>query len=69
MGLLSNNSREAKEYDTYPIQTRYDVPVESVPGQLLDIHPYRDNDGIEAGANLLQALHDVRIRDVDIPPR
>ncbi|GAA0276364.1 hypothetical protein [Halobacterium noricense] len=64
MGLLfDDNSREAKEYGTYPIQTRYDVPVESVPGQLLDIHPYRDNDGIEAGANLLQALHDVRIRD------
>jgi len=60
---FQDNSREAKQYDTYPLQTTYNVPLESIPGQLLEIHPYQDNDGIDAGANLLQALHDVRIRD------
>jgi len=64
MGLIfGDESREAKEYETYPITAPFQVPLESIPGELLEIHPYKDNDGIEAGANLLQALHDVRIRD------
>lgn len=59
----SETDRVAKEYETVPIETPHRVPLSSIPGELLEITPYKHNDGIESGANLLQALHDVRIRD------
>lgn len=58
----SDSTREAKEYRTVPLETQHSIPISSMPGELLEINPYKDNDGIDAGANLLQALHDVRIR-------
>ena len=61
--LSDTDGRVAKEYRTAPLETAHNTPISAVPGELLEITPYKDNDGIEAGANLLQALHDVRIRD------
>ncbi|WP_436936490.1 hypothetical protein [Halovenus marina] len=49
------------DYNTYQLQSDTHPGSSELPGKLLKIRPYKENDGIDAGANLLQTLHDVYI--------
>lgn len=59
---FGGSDKRAKRYEAFEIDRSQHVPLRALSGELLEIRPYRDNDGIAAGANLLQSLHDVRVR-------
>ena len=66
MGLLSlfqSDDPEERVYEAHHLEADLKPGTSNLPGTLLDIRPYRDNDGIRAGANLLQTLHDVYIKE------
>lgn len=58
MGLLRN--RGPQRYETTRIGEQLTQSVDAVPGTLLRIVPYKENEGITGAARLLQAIHDVQ---------
>jgi hypothetical protein len=56
MGLL----RSATGYEATQVDERVTQPADAVPGQLLQIVPFKDNEGITGGARLLRDIHEVQ---------
>lgn len=56
MGLFGSSSNT---YEATRAGQRFYQDADEVPGTLLRITPYKENDGIQDGARLLQAIHDV----------
>lgn len=57
----SSSGDYENDYNAFQLPTAVNRNTSTLPGRLLEITPYKDNDGIDAGANLLQTLHDVHI--------
>jgi hypothetical protein len=55
MGLF----RSATGYEATQVDERVTQPADAVPGQLLQIVPFKDNEGITGGARLLRDIHNV----------
>lgn len=49
-----------KQYTAVQAPHDIRVPASHLDGSLIEITPYKENDGIQAGASLLQSLHDIR---------
>lgn len=59
MGLFRNRGRA--QYEATRIGEQLTQSVDEVPGKLLRIVPYKENEGITGAARLLQAIHDVQM--------
>lgn len=57
----SSNDSDSATFGVDQTDSLLTVPIDDLDGELLEIIPHKDNDGIEDGVNLLQSLHDVRI--------
>ncbi len=57
MGLFRNRSRS---YEATQLRESITQSVDEVPGTLLRIIPYKENEGITGAARLLRAIHDVQ---------
>jgi hypothetical protein len=55
MGLFQS----ATGYEATQVDERMTQPADAVPGQLLQIVPFKDNEGITGGARLLRDIHNV----------
>ncbi|WP_433631023.1 hypothetical protein [Halomicrococcus sp. NG-SE-24] len=56
MGLLGDSSAD---FQAAQINEQHFQDASETPGTLLRITPYKQNEGIQSGARLLQAIHDV----------
>lgn len=61
--MKSNKKKSEMEYDTLRLEKDFSPRSSDLKGKLLKIKPYKENEGIDAGANLLQTLHDVYIEN------
>jgi hypothetical protein len=60
---LTGSDFSTPTYTTDTAFPRLGLQSADIEGQLLEIKPYTDNDGIKDGYNLLQSLHEVQISD------
>lgn len=60
MGLMNLLNHGQRSYEASRIGEGITQSVDEVPGTLLRIVPYKENEGITGAARLLQAIHDVQ---------